>query len=140
MTRVKATTRELTESSWLAQTLVDMMEVESDANGYTSKWSCLQVLKIIVNEADNKDNQTIYYQNTAGKLEIVVCDIPSLMQHGWDFDREGMRGKLMGLAERYTDDDGDYTVSVKTTHDLNSATIRVSDLMEQIRYGRAAVA
>lgn len=136
----KTTTRKLEESSWLAQTLIDMMEVESDKNGYTSKWSCLLTLKLIVNEADNKDNQTIYYQNTSGKLEIVVCDIPSLMQHGWDFDREGMRGKLIGLAERYTDDEGNYTVRVLTTHDLNSAMINVSDLMEQIRWGRAVVA
>lgn len=138
MTRVKATTRKLTESSWLAQTLVDMMKVESDASGYTPKWSCLQVLKYIVNEADNPDNPDIYYRNTSGKLEIVVREIPSLILHGTDFDQMGVQNKLRGLAERYTDDDGNYTVIVQTTHDLNSATIDVSGVMDQIRFGRMA--
>lgn len=109
------------------------MRAESDSRGLTSRWSCLLTLKCIVNEADNPANPTIYYQNTRGYLEIVVCDIPALTQYGTDFDREGMRGKLRGLAERYTDDDGDYTVRVNTTHDLNSATINVSELMFQIR-------
>jgi len=131
----KMQTRKLNESSWLAQTIFDMMESESNKNGFTTRWNCLATLKLIVNEADNEENETIYYQNTNRKLEIVVSDIPSLVQHGWDFDREGMRGKLMGLAERYTDDDGNYTVRVMITHDLNSAVINVSDLMDQIRYG-----
>jgi hypothetical protein len=135
MTRVKVTPRKLEESSWLAQTIADMMRVESDKNGYTSKWACLEVLKHVVNEADDKDNPTIYYRNTDGKLEIVICKIPSLVQHGTDFCLEGMQNKLRGLAERYKDDDGNYTVSVKTTHDLNSATINVSGVMDSIRFG-----
>jgi len=128
----KCKTRTLNESSWLAQSISDMMSAEFDARGVTPKRFVLEVLKIIVNEADNNDNQAIYYQNTEGKLEIVVCDIPSMTQYGSDFDREGMRSGLRGLAEKYKNDDG-YTVFVNTTHDLNSATINVSDLMYELR-------
>ncbi len=47
-----------------------------------------------------------------------------------EFDREGMRCKLNGLAERYKDDDGMYLVSVLTTHDLNSTIIKdISELL-----------
>lgn len=104
-----------------------------DEHLVTPKYFVLEVLKIIVNEADNNDNLAIYYQNMGGKLEIVVCDIPSMTQHGTAFDLEGMRNGLRGLAERYKDDEGNYTVFVNTTHDLNSATINVSDLMYELR-------
>lgn len=135
--KCKTTTRPLTESSWLAQSIRDMMTTEFDAHLdehlVTPKYFVLEVLKIIVNEADNNDNRSIYYQNTGGKLEIVVCDIPSMTQYGSDFDQEGMRCGLRGLAEKYKNDDGYYTVFVNTTHDLNSATINVSDLMYELR-------
>lgn len=131
--RVKRSIRKLTESSWLAQSISDMMMVESDARGFTPRWLCLQTLKYIVNEADDKCNPTIYYQNTRGDLEIVVRNIPSLTQYGSDFTRAKMRNKLRGIAERYKDDNGNYTVLVNTTHDLNSALINVSKLMYQIR-------
>jgi hypothetical protein len=38
-----------------------------------------------------------------------------------------MQCKLRGLAERYKDDDGMYIVSVLTTNDLNSCTIKSID-------------
>jgi hypothetical protein len=130
---LKSKTRKLAESSWLAQTLQDRMDEEMRKNGVTIRWRCLQTLKVIVNEADDPDNQSIYYDNNDGKRGIVICDIPSLMKHGTDFDREGMRAKLRGLAERYKDDDGQYLVSVLTTHDLNSATIKdLSELLYQL--------
>ena len=135
MARKKVATRKLEESSWLAQTLVDMRTAEFDVNGCTPKYSCIHTLKLFVNAADDKDNDTIYYQNTNGNLEIVVCDIPAFYEEGTDFDREGMCGKLLGLAERYKDEDGNYTVSVKITHDLSSAIINVSKLMDSIRFG-----
>ena len=125
--------RILTETSWLAQTIVDKMEVESNKNGYTARWHCLHTLKIIVNEADNPENKNIHYDSLGGKRQIVICDIPSLMKHGYNFDKEGMQSKLRGLAERYKDDDGMYLVSVLTTHDLNSATIKdLNELMYQL--------
>ena len=40
-----ATTRKLEETSWLAQTIADKMEVESNKNGYTARWHCLHTLK-----------------------------------------------------------------------------------------------
>jgi hypothetical protein len=44
-----------------------------------------------------------------------------------------MQNSLRGLAERYKDDDGNYIVSVLTTHDLNSAIIKdVSELLFQM--------
>lgn len=127
--------RKLEETSWLAQTLADKMEIEFDKNGPSPRWHCLHTLKIIVNEADNQNNENIYYDNYDGKRQIIICRIPSLMKHGMDYDREGMQAKLRGLAERYKDDDGQYIVSVLTTHDLNSATIKdVAELMYQLNF------
>ena len=132
--RKKTTSRKLDDTSWLAQSIRDKMETEFERNGYgTSRWHCLQTFHIIVNEADDPENHNIYYDTYNGKRSITICDIPSLMKHGTDFDREGMRCKLNGLASRYTDDDGDYIVSVLTTHDLNSATIKdISELLYQM--------
>jgi len=69
------------------------------------------------------------------KRQIIICDIPSLaIEQGLDFDRNGMQNKLRGLAEKYKDDDWQYIVSVLTTNDLNSATIKdISELMYQMK-------
>ena len=130
----KIKTRELTDTSWLAQSIKDRMDVEFDNNGATSRYNCLNTLHIIVNEADDPNSSNIYYDSYNGKRSIVICDIPSMvLEHGADFNREGMQNKLRGLAERYTDDDGQYLVSVLTTHDLNSAMINdLSELMFQM--------
>lgn len=125
--------RQLNDTSWLAQTIADKMEVEFDKNGASVRWHCLHTLHIIVNEADDPENSNIYYDDYNGKRSITICDIPSLMKHGTDFDTYGMQCKLRGLAERYTDDDGNYIVSVLTTHNLNSATIKdISELLYQM--------
>lgn len=64
-----------------------------------------------------------------GKRTVTICDIPSMtIKYGYDFDKEGMQNKLRGLAERYKDFDGNYLVSVLTTHDLNSC--KINDLGE----------
>jgi len=130
----RPTTRKLEDTSWLAQIIKDKMEVEFDMNGSSTRWHCLHTLHVIVNEADDPENPWIYYTSYNGNRSIVICEIPSLItKHGTDFDTNGMQCKLRGLAERYTDDDGQYLVSVLTTHDLNSATIKdVSELMFQI--------
>jgi hypothetical protein len=130
--RISNRVRKLEDSSWLAQIIKDKMEIESKKMGnYPSTyWNCLHTLYIIVKEADDKENDKIYYSNNNGKLSIIICKIPSLMKHGTDFDTIGMQCKLRGLAERYTDDEGSYIVSVLTTNDLNSATIKdVSELL-----------
>jgi len=128
--KISNTIRKLEDTSWLAQTIQDKMDVESDKNGFSSRWHCLHILKIIVNEADDSNNQTIYYDNYNGIRSIIICEIPSLMKHGTNFDVYGMQCHLRGLAERYKDDDGNYIVSVSTTHDLNSATIKdISELL-----------
>lgn len=130
----KIKTRELTDTSWLAQSIKDRMEVEFDNNGTTSRYNCLHTLHIIVNAADDPNNENIYYDDYNGKRSIIIRDIPSMaLEHGLDFNQEGMQNKLRGLAERYTDDDGQYLVSILTTHDLNSATINdISELMFQM--------
>lgn len=129
----KQSGRKLEDSSWLAQVVEDKMAVEFDKNGASARWHCLHTLHVIINEADNQDNQNIYYDNYNGKRSIIIREIPSLMKHGTDFDLSGMQAKLRGLAARYTDDDGQYLVSVLTTHDLNSATIKdISELMFQL--------
>lgn len=127
-------TRQLQETSWLAQIIVDKMEAEADNKGITSRWHCLHTLLIIVREADNTNNTNIYYDTYNGKRGITICNIPSMVaEYGYDFDTEGMQNKLRGLAERYKDDDGNYIASVLTTHDLNSATIKdLSELMFQM--------
>lgn len=124
---MKSTLRTLEESSWLAQILADKMKTEFDANGNSIRYNCLTTLKIIINEADDENNETIYYTNN-GKRSVIISDIPSLTKHGMDFTKEGMQKKLRGLAERYKDFDGNYLVSVLTTHDLNSCII--NDLSE----------
>lgn len=122
--------RKLEDTSWLAQSIKDKMDVEFETNGITSRWNCLHVLHIIVNQADDLNNENIFYENR----QIIIRDIPSLTcEYGFDFNREGMQSKLRGLAERYKDEDGHYLVSVLTTHDLNSAKINdISELMYQL--------
>jgi hypothetical protein len=132
MKRQKQPGRELQETSWLAQVIADKMEAESGKFGLypTSRWNCLHTLLAIVNEADDPENDKIYYDNCDGKRQIIICDIPSLVKHGTDFDREGMRNKLSGMAEKYKDDEGMYLVHMLVTHDLNSAVIKdVSGLL-----------
>ena len=98
-------------------------------NGVSNRYQALQTLRVIVNEADNKENDSIYYANYGSKRQIIICEIPSLViKHGTNYDVYGMQCKLRGLAEKYRDDDGNYIVSVLTTNDLNSAT--VNDLEE----------
>lgn len=130
----KLKTRKLQDTSWLAQIIQDKMDAEFDKNSNSPRWSRLHTLHIIVNEADNPDNKNIFYVTYNGKKAITIREIPSLaLEQGLDFDKEGMQNKLRGLAERYKDDDGQYIVSVLTTHDLNSAMIKdISELMFQI--------
>lgn len=131
MAKRKIETRKLNDTSWLAQTIQDKMDIEINENGITSKWNCLNTLHIIVNEADDINNDKIYYGDT--KNQIIISEIPSLMKHGSDFSTEGMQNKLRGLAERYKDDEGNYIVHVRTTLDLNTATINdISELMYQM--------
>jgi len=108
MRRQKPTMRKLEDTSWLAQIIKDKMDAESEKMGSwaSSRWHALHTLHIIINEADDQDNPNIYYDNYNGKRSIVICEIPSLMKHGTDFDTNGMQCKLRGLAERYTDECG----------------------------------
>ena len=110
------------------------MDVEFNKNFGSARYHALHTLHMIINETDDEDNQSIYYDNYNGVRSITICEIPSLsMKHGTNFDTYGMQCKLRGLAESYKDDDGMYIVSVSTTHDLNSATIKdVSELMSQL--------
>jgi len=127
--------RKLQDTSWLAQIIQDKMDVEFEKDLFiTPRWNCLHTLHIIINEADDPNNKNIYYDDYNGKRSIVIREIPSLaFEQGLDFDREGMQNKLRGLAERYTDDDGQYIVSVLTTNDLNSAIIKdIEELMHQM--------
>lgn len=133
--KMSNTVRKLKDTSWLAQTIKDKMNVESEKMGaYISpRWECLRTLHIIVNEADDPNNHKIYYDNHNCNRSIIICEIPSLMKHGTDFDVYGMQCKLRGLAERYKDDDGMYIVNILTTNDLNSATITdISELLYQM--------
>ncbi|MFA5099469.1 MAG: hypothetical protein WC547_01110 [Candidatus Omnitrophota bacterium] len=130
----KTTVRKLEDSSWLAQTIKDKMEVEFEKDQRSIRYSTLQTLHVIINEADDPENEEIYYLNQGNKRQVIICEIPSLAaKHGSDFDTYGMQCKLRGLAEKYKDDDGMYIVHVLTTNDLNSATIEdLSELLYQM--------
>jgi hypothetical protein len=130
-TKTANTSRKLEDTSWLAQSIKDKMDVEFDRNTNSEYWFCLQTLHAVVNEADDSNNDAIYYDNYNGKRSIVIREIPSLaMKLGSDFNTNGMQCKLRGLAERYKDDEGNSFVNVLTTHDLNSATIKdISELL-----------
>ena len=132
----KIKTRQLEDSSWLAQTIKDMMDIEASEKGITTKWNCLNTLHIVVNEAD-KGNNDITYTTYNGNKGITISNISSLVSlgYGTDFDKYGMQCKLRGLAENYLDDNGNYIVSVLTTHDLNSAVIKdIDELMFQMQF------
>lgn len=104
--------RKLTESSWLAQSIQDMIVECSDG----SKVACMTTLKDFVDLADA--NYTGIYRDTInGQLWIVINNIPSELQNG-----------IRGLSARYND-----AVIATMTHDLNSARINVTELMYQIR-------
>lgn len=125
MRKSKIQTRRLEDTSYRAQHISDRMETEARENGFTPYWNCLNTLHLIINEADNKDNNDIYYRGR----ELIISDIPSMtLEYGSDYDKEGMQNKLRGLAESYKDFDGNYLVHVMTTLDLNNAWI--SDLDE----------
>ena len=100
--------RKLKETSWLSQILADKMEVEFSKNGESSKWSILNTFKFFVIGADTS-KWGMFYDNEQGTNNrlIVVPSIPY-----------GMQPQLLGMAERCTDDEGNYTVSVKVTHDF----------------------
>ena len=133
MIKMKIKNRELTDTSWLAQIISDKMHAEFDKNRNSILYNCLAVLHIIINEADDINNENIFYDNVDNKRQIIIRDIPSLTKYGTDFDREGMQAKLRGLAERYKDDDGMYIVTVATTHDLNYAIIKdITELLHQM--------
>jgi len=135
-TKSTNTPRKLEDTSWLAQIIQDKMDVESQKMGLwpSNRYKSLHTLHIIVNKADDKDYDNIYYDTYNGKRSITICEIPSLtIEYGYDYDTEGMQAKLRGMQERYKDDNGMYIVSVLTTNDLNSAMIKdLEELMYQI--------
>ena len=124
----KSGCRKLTDTSYLAMSIKDRMDIESLANGISYRWKNLLTLLLIVREADNAENENIYYQNTNGKREIIIRKIEGMPEEGTDYTTEGMRNKLTGLQESVRDEYGNYILSVLTTHDLNSA--RINDLQE----------
>ena len=124
----KSSSRKLTDTSYLAMSIKDKMDIESLANGISYRWKNLLTLLLIVREADNVENGNIYYQNTNSKRDIIIRKIEGMPAEGTDYTTEGRRKKLTGLQETVRDENGNYILSVLTTHDLNSA--RINDLQE----------
>jgi hypothetical protein len=114
----KITTRKLQETSWMAQSIADMMDEEFEKNGQSSKWIVLRTFKFIVRCADTGEWGMFYDNDQRTNNRMVV--VPSIPY--------GMQPDFLGLEARYQN-----TASVLTTHDLNSAIINVSRLMEAIR-------
>lgn len=113
-----ATTRKLEETSWLAQTVADMITVEFDKNGQSSKWLVLRTFKFVVRCADTGEYGMFYDNDRRTNNRLVI--VPSIPC--------GMQPDFLGLEANFQD-----AVNVLTTHDLNSAVINVSRLMESIR-------
>lgn len=136
MKKVNKIEKGLNDSSWLAQIIKQRMDVEFNTKGDTTRFNCLNTLHAIVNQADDKNNDDIFYDKIGGNNAIVIADIPSLVEkEGLDFDKHGMQSKLRGLAENYKYDDGNYIVSVNTTLGLNSAIIKdISALMFELNW------
>jgi len=94
-------------------------------NGFTNRLNLLNTLNVMIKEADDSSVHDIYYNTSQSIVSIIICDIPSLtLKYGTNYDRDGIQSKLRGLAENCKDDNGDYIVSVATTHDLNTAIIK----------------
>lgn len=119
---MKAQTRKLTDTSWLAQSVMDMAAVEYAKNGESGKYKTLKTLRFIVQCADESKLGMFFSNNRDGR-QIFIPTIPS-----------GMQPEFLGMAELYQDEKG-YTVHVMTTHNLNSAEISISRLMDAIRLG-----
>lgn len=117
-TRTATRTRRLDDTSWLAQSINDMMVVESERCGQSSRWLVMRTLLTVVRYADTGEREMFYTndQQTNNRL-VVIPSIPS-----------GMQPDLLGLDARYQG-----TAQVLVTHGLNSAVINVSRLMEAIR-------
>lgn len=112
-----------------AQAISYEMQEEYSEHGATSRWNALQTLYILLKQADG-DGDNITYEGEYHK-SIIIRDIPSLVQEeGLLFDRESMRGRLLGMSARYGAD----VVHVLITHNLNSAVIYdLSELMWRAR-------
>lgn len=117
------------------ESLIESAKMEFETNGNSPRYSGLTILQMIVNEADDQENERIYYKTSGGKKQIVLCEVPDLSnKYGTDYNIEGVQSKLRGLAENYKNFDGSYLVSVVTTHDLNHAIINdINEMMFEIR-------
>ena len=121
----KTPARKLEETSWLAQTLSDKIEIEFSENGESAKWRAFKFFKFVVNCADTGEwgmrYENIEKYNTGLVRQIVIPTIPY-----------GMQPEFLGMQARYDRDD---IISVLVTHDLNSAIIKdISRFMDAIRY------
>jgi hypothetical protein len=106
-------------------------EMEAVANGTTVKWQSLRVLSLLLESADDENDNSVYRDDRG----LVICNIPSYaLAEGTSYSTEGMRSYLLGMAARFTDDDGRRLINVLVTHDLNSATIPdIGELIYAIR-------
>jgi hypothetical protein len=121
----RITTRKREDTSWLAQSITDMMEIEHAQNGDSSRLHCLATVRYTVQCADDNNNGWgIVYGNDQATGERLIT-IPSIPY--------GMQPDYLGLAECSKDAEGQYTVHALVTHGLNSAVINVSRLMAAMR-------
>jgi len=117
----KIKTRKLEETSWLAQIVRDRISECIDRNNML-KAAHYSVLLSIIHEAEKTDVEDVYFDGR----QIIICNLRSMN----GCDRDYLICNLRGMQERYTDIDGMYLISVLTTHDLNSATIKdISELL-----------
>ena len=120
--------RKLEETSWLAQIVRDRMAACNDSGNIT-KASMYSVLLSVIHEAENPEAEDVYFDTYGGRRGIIICRLRSMD----GCEREYLERVLRGIGERYKDVDGDYIVSVVTTHDLNHAYIKsISGLLEEM--------
>lgn len=116
--------------------MLEYMMLQAYQNSEWVKGKQLSVLIALMKLADDENVPTVYwdYPNSHGMNRgIVCCEIPSLAL-GTDFGANEVGGILYGI--QFTYDTTHDNISLATTHDLNSATIRdVYYLLSEVEIG-----
>ena len=92
---------------------------------------CTQDLLVKILTRIDQDN--INTDLSSAGLVITIRDIKPMLEEGSDFSVYGIQCLLRGIAERFKNEDGSYNIDLKTTHDLNSCRINLTELLFVLR-------
>jgi hypothetical protein len=103
------------------------MNAEPEIN---PKWLSMDMIRKILMRVDGDNIST---ECTTKGLIVTISPIRSMLEEGSDFSVYGIQTRLRGMAERYKNEDGSYNIDLKTTHDLNSCRINLTEFMFVLR-------